>query len=486
MLLTSRFLHNSLMAICFLFFLQTLCPLQASDPSKPILPTGSSLQTAYGEKRTLAEELVNALLKKGAVGSNEDDPALVMPLKIISGYTVFLADCEETEQKIVTPVGCGVFGVSPDGYRYTFYTLDGDILGKDKEWQVSTNYRVPRMAPEGVIMHKAGKESVVDYDRQLYLIKPTGLVEALPKQYVDATNFVDGIAAVATKVVGLQRRWGFVNRTLRPFLPNLITEPRHFGKENFTIAPLSEGLRAVYVLPDDHSMLGHWGFINELGEMVIPPKYNEVRSFKDSVALVNEGDLVGNFYFINKSGRTIFQPLSAIGNLYDPNAVSDFDKGICTIEPMDVEDLAGGYYARYFSKSGKLLGYALWGSALHKGQGFMRYIDKNDNEEHPTNLVITEIPSQYNLNKGYRIQPDPHTAEWGMPWYDEDGVAHYTEGSVSLNNLGIGSQYAYSWKIGAFSKDGYAPAEIVSPNGELTFEGIIDDKGQFKIIYRVY
>ena len=89
------------MAICFLFFLQTLCPLQASDPSKPILPTGSSLQTAYGEKRTLAEELVNALLKKGAVGSNEDDPPLVMPLKIISGYTVFLADCEETEQKIV-------------------------------------------------------------------------------------------------------------------------------------------------------------------------------------------------------------------------------------------------------------------------------------------------------------------------------------------------------------------------------------------------
>ena len=88
--------------------------------------------------------------------------------------------------------------------------------------------------------------------------------------------------------------------------------------------------------------------------------------------------------------------------------------------------MAGGYYARYFSKSGKLLGYALWGSALHKGQGFMRYIDKNDNEEHPTNLVITEIPSQYNLNKGYRIQPDPHTAEWGMPWYDEDGVAHDT------------------------------------------------------------
>ena len=81
----------------------------------------------------MAEELVNALLKKGAVGSNEDDPALVMPLKIISGYTVFLADCEETEQKIVTPVGCGVFGVSPDGYRYSFYTLDGDILGKDKE-----------------------------------------------------------------------------------------------------------------------------------------------------------------------------------------------------------------------------------------------------------------------------------------------------------------------------------------------------------------
>lgn len=84
------------------------------------------------------------------------------------------------------------------------------------------------MEKEGLIMYKN------DDTRQLYLIKPTGAVEALPKKYVDATNFVDGIAAVATATSGLGffLSWTFIDRSLKPFAPGVVTQPRQFGKIN--------------------------------------------------------------------------------------------------------------------------------------------------------------------------------------------------------------------------------------------------------------
>ena len=83
-----------------------------------------------------------------------------------------------------------------------------------------------------------------------------------------------------------------------------------------------------------------------------------------------------------------------------------------------------------------------------------------------------------------RIEADPHTAMWGTPWYDEADVAHFSETETS--EVGVGSHYCFPWTIGAFSTDGYAPATIVSPNGDVTFEGLIDRQGKFRVIYKVY
>ena len=41
------------------------------------------------------------------------------------------------------------------------------------------------------------------------------------------------------------------------------------------------------------------------------------------------------------------------------------------------------------------------------------------------------------------------------------------------------------WEIGDFSADHLAPATIVSPNGRVKYSGIIDQKGEFRIIYQV-
>ena len=114
----------------------------------------------------------------------------------------------------------------------------------------------------------------------------------------------------------------------------------------------------------------------------------------------------------------------------------------------------------------------------------MRFIDKAEDEEFPSVLIIQPSVDGYDSAKGMRIDADPHTAMWGTPWYDEADVAHFSETETS--EVGVGSHYCFQWTIGAFSTDGYAPATIVSPNGDVTFEGLIDRQGKFRVIYKVY
>lgn len=414
-------------------------------------------------------------LEKGGVGKQDpSEPSLQMPLHFVAGYTQFLDDCEDDDIKIVTPVSCGVYGISTDGgYVYTLHYIDGGTIGGKNAWKVHDFTRIPRMEKEGLIMYKN------DDTRQLYLIKPTGAVEALPKKYMNATNFVDGIAAVATATSGLGSflSWTFIDRSLKPFATGVVTQPRQFGKNQSTIAPLRGGMRAVYV-PDESGFGGSWGFMNGLGKIVIKPQYRKVRSFSDGMALVVEEN--GDFYFIDVTGRKCFEPRKVDENIF-PKGVSDYDGGLCTIAPMGIGD---NFYARYYTTSGKLSGVALWGSALHNGKGYMRFIDKAENQEVPSVLIIQPSVDGYDDTKGMRTEADFHTAMWGTPWYDEADVAHFSETQTSA--VGVGSQYCFPWTIGAFSTDGYAPATIVSPNGDVTFEGIIDRQGQFRVVYKVY
>lgn len=47
-----------------------------------------------------------------------------------------------------------------------------------------------------------------------------------------------------------------------------------------------------------------WGYINELGEEMIPAQYDEVNYFSEGLAVVMKGEKVG---YINKSGKTVIQ-----------------------------------------------------------------------------------------------------------------------------------------------------------------------------------
>lgn len=340
-------------------------------------------------------------LEKGGVGKQDpSEPSLQMPLSFEAGYTQFLDDCEDADTKIVTPVSCGVYGISTNGTVYTLRYIDGGTIGGKNAWKVADFTRIPRMEKEGLIMYKN------DNTQQLYLITPTGAVEALPKKYVNATNFVDGIAAVATATSGYALTWTFIDRSLKPFAPGVVTQPMQFGKNQFTNAPLRGSMRAVYV-PNESGYDGSWGFMNGLGKIVIKPQYREVRSFSDSMALVIEKS--DDFYFIDVTGRKCFEPRKVDEDIF-PSSVSDYDGGLCTIAPMEIGD---NFYARYYTTSGKLSGVALWGSALHNGKGYMRFIDKAEDEEFPSVLIIQPSVDGYDSTKGMRIDADPHTQQCG-------------------------------------------------------------------------
>lgn len=94
-------------------------------------------------------------LEKGGVGKQDaSEASLQMPLHFEAGYTQFLDDSEDADTKIVTPVSCGVYGISTDGTVYTLRYIDGGTIGGKNAWKVADFTRIPRMEKEGLIMYK--------------------------------------------------------------------------------------------------------------------------------------------------------------------------------------------------------------------------------------------------------------------------------------------------------------------------------------------
>lgn len=85
----------------------------------------------------------------------------------------------------------------------------------------------------------------------------------MPPKYVDATNFVDGLCAIATKVDGMVTDWHFMDTGLREVYPSIKTYPKQVGGKNYTIAPLRENRRAVYVA--ENAFSGAWGYLAPTG-----------------------------------------------------------------------------------------------------------------------------------------------------------------------------------------------------------------------------
>ena len=92
-------------------------------------------------------------------------------------------------------------------------------------------------------------------------------------------------------------RFGFIDRTGKEIVP-----PTYDWVLNFT-----ESLAAV-------ELDGRWGFINTKGELVIPLGYDDVSPFHDGLAAVRLGGKTG---FINKKGKVVIPLKYEIGFMVD-------------------------------------------------------------------------------------------------------------------------------------------------------------------------
>jgi hypothetical protein len=105
-------------------------------------------------------------------------------------------------------------------------------------------------------------------------IDQTGKMVIEP-QYVDASTFSEGLAAVGT---GTQV--GYIDKSGR-----MVIEPKFDFAQDF-----SEGLAAVQIGGDEKSMYGNWGYIDKTGAVVIKTKFNMAYAFHNGRAMVEVAD----------------------------------------------------------------------------------------------------------------------------------------------------------------------------------------------------
>lgn len=208
------------------------------------------------------------------------------------------------------------------------------------------------MVGGAVIMYAKGNT----YDNpQQYILYLDGSVKELPAELTaPATNFVDGVALIGRNA-GFKKEYIYINTQGERVYGELTSKPMQFCGENYTLPPLRDGLRAW--CDPSSSWGGKWGFIDKDGNLVIPAKYDECRSFSEGYAIVKEN---GSVYFIDKKGNKAFEPQwSGVSGI---QSVSDVHDGIISVSGYSV--------MTYYNTKGEKIGEVDGGSSFYGGYAF--------------------------------------------------------------------------------------------------------------------
>lgn len=115
-----------------------------------------------------------------------------------------------------------------------------------------------------------------------------------------------------------------------------------------------------------------YGYIDETGKVVIPPRFYEADSFKEGLAVVNlSGDYSKNSYgLIDKKGKFIIQP--------EYNDIQALGEGFFAVGiPIDKEYLPKGSIYAIANKTGKLLTDFIYYGVSQYHRGYASAYDKN-------------------------------------------------------------------------------------------------------------
>lgn len=162
----------------------------------------------------------------------------------------------------------------------------------------------------------------------------------------------------------------------------------------------SEGLAPVSTQPKSSApIFGHEkGFINVMGEMVIPEKYVLVNGFSEGLCAVNESVTENGWYFIDKKGEKAFGDKTFF-------YANSFSEGYCVVRiKVDKGSLESSEMKyRYIDHSGNFASEQEWdwagnfvdGTATVEKDGVGMKIDKN--------FEVVEILEDYEPPKPIRL-----------------------------------------------------------------------------------
>lgn len=377
----------------------------------------------------------------------EEDPMYKEPFYVNEATIYLQPEPDDSKALGVTTVSEGLWAREfPDGYQ--FYDLQG-IKFTDSRWNLPGHNARPRMTRWGMIAKKVG----ADRDAPYILVKPNGSEVALPANWSYATPFVDSLAIVGIRD-GYRMSYRYITPDLKIAFPNLSPIPQYFEGENNPTPPLSEGLRA-YCVEDGAWRL--WGFIDANGKVVIEPQFTDARSFHCGLAWVK--DKQGDRYFINREGKKAFEPQFS--------DASDYDAGLCSTRGAQF------YLTDYYDIHGNKVQTLKNGSPFHNGYAYYFVHDESTNKDfvHRIDKTFTDCGAVGNVT----------TAYYNPPEYDAIDVAHFNPWMVE--GAACNGQYFYDYTVGLFSKEGYAPATMVTNDGKTIYKGFIDTGGHLKIVY---
>jgi hypothetical protein len=180
--------------------------------------------------------------------------------------------------------------------------------------------QVPGMLDSGKFSEGLAHFSATEGESQKYgYIDSSGNVVIKP-QFEAATEFSEGLAAVALGDGDGDLRCGYIDMT-----GAWVIKP---GFTYFTyLAPFSGGLAVASRTGPD---AGEWGYIDKTGAWAIQPKFAAAQPFSEGLGAVGISLPLGNqmqWRFVDKTGKTVVEPQF--------DMVGDFSQGMAAIGEID-------------------------------------------------------------------------------------------------------------------------------------------------------
>lgn len=186
----------------------------------------------------------------------------------------------------------------------------------------------------------------------------------ISESYAYGRNFAGGYGAVLR-----EKKWGFID-----YLGNTVVPFEYASVQDF-----SEGLAAVSV----NNKL--WGYVNSEGQLVIPTRFMNAGPFKQGLAIVEEK---GSKFYIDPSGATVIEGRELLRN-HKPNQFlfgRSFSDGFAVVKFGGTFNSGGGFqpykeFTSFINRKGEFSLIGTYGSntealtSFNEGLAFAKFSD---------------------------------------------------------------------------------------------------------------